>query len=406
MLLAGLSALALAPAAMAQTASQTDPHAGHGSGHETGHGQHGAHGAAPPAASGAEPMEKPRSMGGCTAEHAAMGHCRMAEETDKGVHGAHDGGHDAPADHAQHIGHDAPAAIDPHAGHGAAAPAAPAVADPDCPPEHAAMGHCTPRAAPPPTAGGAIGTDLPAGDAPAPPPPGDWYADRIFPKGEMDHARHEMMMEGGGQSFGFVSVDLEYQARKGHDGFSWDGEAWYGGDINRLTIKSEGESAIGEGFEGGEVQLLYSRAIGPYFNAQAGVRQDFGPGPDRSYATLAIEGLAPYWFEVEGALFLSDKGDLLARVEGEYDQRITQRLVLQPAIEANFALQDMPANGIGSGLSDVELGLRLRYEIVREFAPYVGVEWSRKFGDTARFARAGGEAAESTSFVIGVKAWF
>ena len=152
--------------------------------------------------------------------------------------------------------------------------------------------------------------------------------------------------------------------------------------------------------------MLYSRAIGPYFNAQAGVRQDFGPGPDRSYATVAIEGLAPYWFEVGGALFLSDKGDLLARIEGEYDQRITQRLVLQPAVEANFALQDVPANGIGSGLSDVELGLRLRYEIVREFAPYIGVEWTRQFGDTARFARAAGEDPSSVALVMGVRAWF
>ncbi len=381
MLLAGLSALALAAPALAQSGS---------------HPGHGAH--QPPAKEASAPQPKAQGTGGgCTAEHAAMGHCTMAAEDQPGDQGKDD----AHGDHA------ASAEPDPHAGHMMSPPATAAPVDPACPPEHAAMGHCTHNAAPlPHSAGGALGTDLPAGDAPAPPPPGDWYADRIFSKAEMDHSRHEMMRENGGQTFGFVSVDLEYQAREGHDGFTWDGEAWYGGDINRLTIKSEGESAIGEGLEEGEMQLLYSRAIGPYFNAQAGVRQDFGPGPDRSYATIAIEGLAPYWFEVEGALFLSDKGDVLARIEGEYDQRITQRLVLQPALEANFALQDVPANGIGSGLSDVELGLRLRYEIVREFAPYVGVEWSRKFGDTARFARLGGESAESTSFVVGVRAWF
>lgn len=235
----------------------------------------------------------------------------------------------------------------------------------------------------------------------------DLYADRLFPKEEMEHSRHEMMKENGAQTIAFISINLaEYQARKGHDGFRWDGEAWYGGDINRLTLKSEGEAAFGEGLESGEIQAVYSRAIGPYFNAQAGIRQDIGRGPDRTYATVGFEGLAPYWFEVEGALFLSTRGDLLARIEGSYDQRITQKLVLQPAAEINFALQDVPESGIGSGLSDVELGLRLRYEIVREFAPYVGVEWARKIGDTARFARAAGEDVGGVSVVMGIKTWF
>ncbi|MBB6425759.1 copper resistance protein B [Sphingopyxis sp. JAI128] len=284
---------------------------------------------------------------------------------------------------------------------------------PACTPEHASMGHCTPMSAPAHDmeaifeTAGKSGTDLPPGDAPAPPPPTEWYADRIFPAAAMEHSRHEMMKENGAQQLGFVSLNLaEYQARKGRDGFRWEGEAWYGGDINRLTLKSEGETVFGEGVENGEVQALYSRAIGPYFNAQAGVRQDFGRGPDRSYATLGFEGLAPYWFEVEGALFLSTKGDLLARVDASYDQRITQRLILQPRVEANFAWQDVPESGIGSGLSDIELGLRLRYEIVREFAPYVGVEWARKVGDTAGFARLAGENPEGTFLVMGIKAWF
>lgn len=366
LLFASFSAFALAMPA----AAQADPHAGHGA---------------------SAPMAPAREGGasGCTPEHAAMGHCTMDNDVEH--HGAH-GDTEMQADPGEHMDDGAHAAMP---------------ANGACTPEHAAMGHCTPREAITEGHGeAAVGTDLPPGDAPAPPPPSDWYADRIYPASEMEHSRHQMMKENGAQTFGFINLDFEYQARKGHDGLSWEGEAWYGNDIDRLTIKSEGESEIGEGLEEGEVQLLYSRAIGPYFNAQAGVRQDFGGGPDRSYATLAIEGLAPYWFEVEGALFLSDKGDVLARVEGEYDQRITQRLVLQPAIEVNFSLQDMPANGIGSGLSDVELGLRLRYAIVPEFAPYIGVEWSRKFGDTARFARLAGESVESTSFVVGVRAWF
>jgi copper resistance protein B len=321
----------------------------------------------------------------CSPEHAAMGHCTPEadasdkKEPDKGA-----------------MDHDM-------------APAA----DPDCPPEHAKMGHCTPKKTPADAMAGMegttgkSGTDLPPGDATAPAPPGDWYADRIYPKAEMDHSRHDMMKENGAQTIAFISFNLaEYQARKGRDGFRWDGEAWYGGDINRLTLKSEGEGVFGEGIEGAEVQALYSRAIGPYFNAQAGIRQDLGPGPDRTYATIGFEGLAPYWFEVEGALFLSNKGDLLARLEGYYDQRITQKLILQPMAEINFALQDVPETGIGSGLSDVELGLRLRYEVVKEFAPYVGVEWARKVGDTARFARAAGEDTNGVSFVMGVRAWF
>lgn len=293
---------------------------------------------------------------------------------------------------------------------------------PTCPPEHAAMGHCTPKAdtgdtmagmenmpgmEAMPGMDGASGTDLPPGDAVAPAPPGDWYADRIYPKAEMERSRHAMMEENGGQTLAFISFNLaEYQARKGRDGFRWDGEAWYGGDINRLTLKSEGEGVFGEGVETAEVQALYSRAIGPYFNAQAGIRQDLGPGPDRTYATIGFEGLAPYWFEVEGALFLSNKGDLLGRLEGYYDQRITQKLILQPMAEFNFALQNVPETGTGSGLSDLELGLRLRYEVVKEFAPYVGIEWARKVGDTARFARAAGEDASSVSFVMGARAWF
>ncbi len=283
--------------------------------------------------------------------------------------------------------------------------------DPDCPPEHAQMGHCTPKTAAPAQDGDTLetrsGTDLPPGDAPAPAAPDDWYADRIYSPSEMARSRDEMMKENGGQTLAFISFNLaEYQVRQGRDGFRWDGEGWYGGDINRITLKSEGEGAFGEGIEEAEVQLLYSRAIDPYFNLQAGVRQDLGPGPKRTYATVGFEGLAPYWFEVEGALFLSNKGDVLGRLEGYYDQRITQRLILQPRAEVNFALQDVPENGIGSGLSDVELGLRLRYEVRKEFAPYIGVEWARKVGDTARFARAAGEDANVTNFVAGIRFWF
>src|SRR3546814_113950 len=214
------------------------------------------------------------------------------------------------------------------------------------------------------------------------PPPSSTLTDTLFPYTTL-----------------FLSVIFnlaEYQARAGRDGYRWDGEAFVGGDINRFWLKSEGEGSFGDRLESAEVQALYSRAIGPYFNLQAGVRQDFGQGPNRTYATVGFEGLAPYMFEVEGALFLSNKGDLLARLGGYYDQRITQRLVLQPRVELNLSVQDVPENRLGSGLTNAELGLRLRYEITRQFAPSIGVSYDAKTGRTADFARADGEDPTTT----------
>lgn len=254
---------------------------------------------------------------------------------------------------------------------------------------------------------GMTGTDLPAGDASAPPVPLDHYADRAFSPSAMAEAREQMMHEQGGQTFTQVMFNLaEYQAREGRDGYRWDGEAWFGGDINRLVVKSEGEGAFREGVEAAEVQALYSRAIGPYFNLQAGIRQDFQPKPARTYATIGVEGLAPYRFEVGAAAFLSDKGDLLGRMEAYYDQRITQRLILQPRVELNLAAQDVPENRIGAGLINAELGLRLRYEFSRQLAPYIGVSYDAKAGQTADFARADHKDPTTTSFVAGIRFWF
>ena len=251
------------------------------------------------------------------------------------------------------------------------------------------------------------GTALPAGNAPAPPLPTDHAADAVYGADAMARGRHHLQQHHGGQNFSQVLLNLaEYQFRNGRDGYRWDGEAWFGGDINRLFIKSQGEGAFRKGIESAEVQALYSRTIGPYFNLQAGVRQDLGPSPKRTYATVGLQGLAPGFFELEGAVFLSNKGDVLGRLGGYYDQRITQRLILQPRAELNFAAQDVPENRIGSGLSNAELGVRLRYEIRREFAPYVGVSWGRRFGDTARYARADGDRATSKSIVAGIRVWF
>lgn len=204
-----------------------------------------------------------------------------------------------------------------------------------------------------------------------------------------------------------VLFDLaELQFDKGKAIFRWDTEAWFGGDIDRLVFKSEGEGGFGRAVEEAELQVLWSHAIGPYVNLQAGARYDFRPSPQRSYAVFGIEGLAPYWLEVEAHAFLSDQGDLLARFKAEHDMRITQRLILQPRFETNFSAQSNRAQGLGHGITDVELGLRLRYEIAREFAPYVGIAHEQRVGRTADYARLAGERRQATRFVAGVRAWF
>lgn len=237
--------------------------------------------------------------------------------------------------------------------------------------------------------------------------PSDHAADLYYDPAAMRKARLAMTKENGGMRFSQIMVDrLEYRLQGGGDLLHWEGEGWIGGDIHRLAFRTKGDAEVGGKLDHGEVQALYSRAIDPWFNLDAGVRQDFGATRDTTYAVLGVSGLAPYWFEVEASAFLSDEGRLHARLEGNYDQRLTQRLILQPAIELNISAQDVPEQRIGSGVTNVELGVRLRYEVAREFAPYVGINWERRYGDTARFARLSGENPASTSFVMGARFWF
>ena len=310
------------------------------------------------------------------------------------------------AQHSGHEGHTPPPTEqqDPHAGH--TIPAEPTDPHP---------GHAMPeQPSVDPHAGHDMSEMARPDDPPVMPPPREAFggpeqaAATVFDPELFERKRQEVLLEEHG---GFVTsmllIDrLEYRARGGRDGYAWDGEGWYGGDYDKLWIKSEGEGAFGDSPEQVEVQALYSRAIDPWFNLQAGLRHDFRPDPQRTHLVLGIQGLAPYWFEVDGSLFLSDKGDLTARFEAEYDQRITNRLILQPAVELDLALQDVPELGIGAGLSSAEAGLRLRYEFVPEFAPYVGVEYERVFGDSADFARAAGEEVGGWSFLVGLRTWF
>jgi len=183
------------------------------------------------------------------------------------------------------------------------------------------------------------------------------------------------------------------------------GQGWIGRDLQKLWFKAEVERADGE-TEEAELQALYSQAIAPFWDVQVGLRQDFQPTPSRSWAVIGLQGLAPYSFEVDAALFVDDSNHTAFRLEAEYELLFTQRLILSPEIEVNLYGQNDADLGIGSGLSDVEAGLRLRYEIRREFAPYIGVNWSKSFGNSADFARSKGEKTNDVQWVIGVRAWF
>lgn len=286
----------------------------------------------------------------------------------------------------------APSAADPHAGH--AMPAAPLATD-----DHA--GH---------TGHAGHAPDLP--DPPVSPPPPAAFsgpahaADARFGAPSMAAARKLLRREHGGMASHKIFIDqLEAMTGDGGDGYAWQGEAWYGGDIDRLWLKTEGEGRFKGGADA-EVQVLWSHAIGPWFNLQGGLRQDLGDGPERTHAVVGVKGLAPYWIELDAALFLSDRGDLTARIEAEYDLRLTRRLILQPRAEIALAAQDMRASGIGSGLSSAEAELRLRYEIVPDFAPYVGVTYESAFGRTSRLRRAAGDRTHGAALVFGLRTWF
>ena len=203
---------------------------------------------------------------------------------------------------------------------------------------------------------------------------------------------------------------LEYQQTGTENPVTWDMLWWIGGDFTRLWIKSEGAHSTTVGSGDVEVQALFSRLFAPFWEWQAGLRLDirYGTGTARTrvLAVVGLEGLAPYWFEMEPAVFVSQDGDISARVTTTYDMFVTQRLIAQPRIEVNAAVQDVPEFGVGSGLNDLDLGFRLRYEIRREYAPYVGISWLRRFAGTADLARLSGGAVSDLAAVGGLRVWF
>lgn len=280
---------------------------------------------------------------------------------------SHDHGRRAPPD--PHAAHRASPAQDPHAGHGEAAP--------------------------------------PAGPPPAEAMVGPAHAaDALFDPAAMAAARSRLRAEQGGLRTGWVDLErLELASGEGPARYAWDVRAGYGGDIHRLWLTSEGEGEAGRTPAAAELQLLYGRAVTPHFDLLAGVRHDIEPH-GRTHLAFGGQGLAPYFIELEALAFLSDRGDLTARVEAETDLRLTQRLILRPRLELELAARDVAERALGAGLTGAHAGLRLGYAVTPRFMPYLGLEHEAALGESRGHARALGRAPDETRLVIGVSAWF
>ncbi len=207
-------------------------------------------------------------------------------------------------------------------------------------------------------------------------------------------------------NFGSLLVDrLEAASNSGDTTINYDMQAWFGRDYNRLVFKAEG-SVEGGSLEEASTELLWGRALTTFWDTQLGIRYDNGEGPNRSWLAFGIQGLAPYWFEVDITAYLGQEGRTSLSMEAEYEILLTQKLILQPRLEAALYGKDDILLGIGSGLSEISAGLRLRYEFRREIAPYIGIEWAGKYGTTADLARASGKGSKDTRFVAGLRFWF
>lgn len=208
------------------------------------------------------------------------------------------------------------------------------------------------------------------------------------------------------QEFYYHAMLDQLEGRFGVDkSFRWEGEAWAGTDTNRIWLKSEGQTDAKGDVEDGQQELLYDRPIGPYFDLQGGVRLDADSRPGRTWAAVGVEGLAPLFFHVSATGYVSSEGHYAAKLEGDYDLLLTQRLILQPQVELNLYSKDDPRREVGAGLSELDSGLRLRYEFSRKFAPYIGVTYEDGFGDTASYAHASGEHPSALRFAVGLRMW-
>jgi copper resistance protein B len=224
--------------------------------------------------------------------------------------------------------------------------------------------------------------------------------------GEMPYPQMAAMMQMDDRKrTGTLLFDqLEWRNTAEGNAAVWDAEGWYGDDYNKIWLRSEGERVAGR-TQKARADLLWDHTFARWWSVQAGGRQDFGAGPARTWAAVGVRGLAPYWFNTEATFYVGEQGRTAVRLKSEYELLFTQRLILQPEGEANLYGKSDPDRQLGSGLSDLEIGLRLRYEARREFAPYIGVVWSRQFGGTADRVRESGGNPTDVQFVAGLRAW-
>jgi copper resistance protein B len=199
--------------------------------------------------------------------------------------------------------------------------------------------------------------------------------------------------------------ELEWRGGSGDDALAWRGEAWVGKDERKLFLKSRGERT-NDATEEFELQLLYEQAIAPFWDLQFGWRGDFQPGDARNWFALGVEGLAPGFIESELTAFAGSSGRTAARARFAYEMLLTQKLILEPELELDWYGKDDPDNRVGSGIASLEAGLRLRYELRRQFAPYIGLNWTDLYGDTRRYARADGEDSSDLQVLVGLRFWF
>ena len=348
-----------------------DPHAGH------------AMPATPPV------NDRPTQQPATEVDHAAMGHAMPTSTpptpTDPADHSAREmpvqQANEEPVDHAA-------------MGHSPAVPPSPTEGDSEVDHskmDHSRMGHDMP----------AQGSDLPPDAAPLEPFPPITAADRAaaFPD-VAGHTVHDTATHW----FAMFNRLETWDADEGK-AFGWEGSGWIGTDLDRLWIRSEGE-AIDGSIESADVEVLYGRAVAPWWDAVIGLRHNFGEYPSQTFAAVGVMGLAPYMFEVSATAYLGESGQFGANVEAEYETLFTNKLILQSLVEADVWGKDDARRGIGSGLSKIEAGFRLRYEFTREFAPYIGVVRERVFGGTADLRRGQGGHIDDTRLVIGLRTWF
>lgn len=236
----------------------------------------------------------------------------------------------------------------------------------------------------------------------------DLPANEFFDADVMASARESMRAQSGNSTNYLVMADrFESGFEDGNASLLWDVQAWLGKDLKRFWFKTEGKGyGNSDTEEESEVQFLYSKALSPFWDVQLGWRHEFTATADRDYAVLGVQGLAPQWFELDMAAFISEKGELSTRLEAEYDLLITQRLVLQPTLALNYSFSEDLEIGAGQGLNEVAVGLRLRYELKRNVAPYLGLSWSRAYGATADLLQRAGAETDEFSVVVGLRFWY